>query len=326
MQSRWHRGYCRLMPMHAKVMFYSLTLEMVHILHSSTSRFQADASSGQLTVSGSDGGTGDSYLWDQYMKMPRALGEWEVQTYKHIMTHLPSRPAIQFFRDIMIQMHTLVLIPYGGDIKRGQEGERDDKSEYRELVQLFGTYGWPDRFDGPAFDRGAERWEEFESVRRTSKWPRENIKSVEEGYRRACKEVHDLLVRHVDGVWDGNPEMDSEAVAGLEKKLKMWEDSVVYQKKELAECKEGVRISGSVRAEMERAWKIHLQRAINWVEKDIVTFQKNGADSRRPNLTLEDRKEKLKKLQDLFAHASELPWMVDQAMLPTKRGIYCQYF
>ncbi|CAJ2499835.1 Uu.00g026880.m01.CDS01 [Anthostomella pinea] len=64
---------------------------------------------------------------------------------------IPSRPAGEFLRDIVGWLRTLELVPGGGE----HDGGNWDADAWRALYR---SHGWPDHFDGDAFEVARARW------------------------------------------------------------------------------------------------------------------------------------------------------------------------
>ncbi|KAI0438354.1 hypothetical protein F4803DRAFT_535464 [Xylaria telfairii] len=89
------------------------------------------------------GGSSDPAFWDKsrdnYPKLPN----------RNDLARYPSRPAVEFLRDMMSRFRNLEWIPGGlyGDQERNSNNEY-----YNEYKQLYKECGWPDKFNPILFD------------------------------------------------------------------------------------------------------------------------------------------------------------------------------
>jgi hypothetical protein len=273
-----------------------------------------------VTASNQNGGTSDPYLWQKYMANYEENCKSEPANHNSI-EHLPSRPAWQFFRDIMLRLHTLAWIPYKNNIHESDEINSKESSEFQELELLFRTHGWPAKFDGPGFDVAAKRYEEFNRVRHAAKEPGESIKRNEEMFELYNKRFQAIRVRKSGGVWDEDPNKPALEVAKLDEELEKERVSLGYTKRALDETRELLRTERSESQMITRAWKRHLEGHIKWLQNNIdYVTGREDVESREAQLSeWEDHK---KRINGWLVHVELLPKTVEQAIRPNSGGVF----
>ncbi len=186
----------------------------------------------------------------------------------------------------MNRLVTLEWIPfnnYGPTIlSKGAE-------EYEDVKLLFESYGWPESFDGAAFDAAAGRWREFRSVRSIADAPTEKVKYQKQILAREREMLRQHADRFRNGLWDGDPHKAAREVQLLERELEGKVQGVKYAEGQLAEAVGRVEVL-EPGAAMENAWRGYLQDRIDCEMRDLEFFLGDGKGSAT--------EEKLRELND----------------------------
>lgn len=88
--------------------------------------------------------------------------------------HIPSRSAGAVLRDIKAGLKSLTYVPGGGT--QSDFGGLWDADAFRELYQ---TNGWPNHFDGDAFEVARARWYGTARARQNSRKPLDDVEKYE---------------------------------------------------------------------------------------------------------------------------------------------------
>ncbi|KAH8821939.1 hypothetical protein F5884DRAFT_657755 [Xylogone sp. PMI_703] len=144
--------------------------------------------------------------------------------------HFPSRPAVDFFADFTNRLMTLEWIPLKDGMRIVQvydSPDSDGSEEWRELKTIYLTFGWPDNFDGPAFDKAMHRYHEFKRVKRFQNEIEDNFKHEKFLLESAIKH-HNLHVQRKgpNGVWDNDPNKPADEVQKLEEEARKGEEVI----------------------------------------------------------------------------------------------------
>ena len=229
--------------------------------------------------------------------------------------HLPSRPAVQFFRDFTIRLHTLEWIPFDNQMHTEGWFGRD------ELEILFRTYGWPDNFDGPGFDIGAKCYKEFCRVRSRAHETQNELKQCLHSSAYADSEVEKKSARVTEALQDAN--MDGEQLASLKQQLGYAEDGAKRASEELATAKEAVGELGEVGEDvlMQRAWESQLQGDATWLQRNIDFFARKELEDGKPpeGSNIEEAKEQMKALKAAISNAHIHPKTLEDAIRPGRK-------
>jgi len=180
--------------------------------------------------------------------------------------NLPSRPAKEMLEDFMARHESLRWIPfYLNGYRIFREGDR----YHDELKQLFEYYGWPDNFDGPAFDIAADRWRTFGAVRALVEESRKKVPRVTHLSKVTERRLQEYLDRRKDGVWDGNPNLPAEEVAKLEEELEKRQRAYSIVSEQLADAEDVNENMGAEDEEFEKAWRKQIESYIRWIKSNL---------------------------------------------------------
>ncbi|CAD6582303.1 MAG: hypothetical protein ASARMPRED_000927 [Alectoria sarmentosa] len=88
---------------------------------------------------------------------------------KNSLDRYPSRPATEVLRDLMQKFISLEWIP--GGIHHGYQ--------HHHYKRLYFAHGWPDSFNGPAFNAARQVWEDEESAQYSAERPFQDVDRLE---------------------------------------------------------------------------------------------------------------------------------------------------
>lgn len=187
--------------------------------------------------------------------------------------NLPSRPAKEMLEDFMNRHQTLQWIPFYLNAYRiFLEGE----PEHDELKHLFEYYGWPDNFDGPAFDVGANRWRTFNRVRGLVDETKRKAPQVTHLSKVTRRRLQEYLARCQDGIWDGNPNMPADEIVKLEEELEKRQRAYNIVSEQLADAEEVTEDMEGEDEEIEKAWKKQIESYIRWIKSNLDFSKREG--------------------------------------------------
>jgi hypothetical protein len=224
--------------------------------------------------------------------------------------NLPSRPAKEMLEDFMNRHQTLQWIPfylYQHSIFR--EGE----THHAELRQLFEYYGWPDDFDGPAFDIGAARWRTFNRVRDIVEDKKKNAPQVKHLSKITALRLQEHSNRCQNGVWDGNPNMAAEQVAKLETELRMKQQAYKILSEQIAEAEDSTEDPIGEDEEFERAWKQQIESYIKRIRSNLEFAKREGGKFEVDEETSK-MEEEIRGLEEKLKYVAILPMTGEEAM------------
>ena len=255
----------------------------------------------------SDGGCGDPGLWGRATRIP-----YDELTNQYSLEQYHSRPAKVFFRDIMIRFHTLEWIPFDNVISYG----RENNPKHDDLELLFRTYGWPDHFDGDAFDDGAKRYREFQKVKGKLDEPKNALEDAKRSVEDHKKRLASHTSRKIEGIWDrgSNPGRSPEETAKLEVELKMHQDGLGEAEKKLAQLEGNTATGPSI----DVVWKEVLEVQIRWLQNNIDYWKSKETEDHSQEL--KESEEKRDRLKQHVENAQNLPRTSKEAIEPGKGG------
>lgn len=224
--------------------------------------------------------------------------------------NLPSRPAKEMLEDFMNRHQTLEWTPFYLNAYRiFREGE----PHHAELKQLFEYYGWPDNFDGPAFEVGADRWRTFNRVREMVDEKKKNVPQVKHLSKITGRRLREYLDRCQNGIWDGNPNLPAEEVAKLEEELERSERAYKIVSEQLAEAEDATESMDGEDMEIEKAWKKQIGNYIRWIESNLDFSKREGGKFEVEEET-KKMEDDIRRLEEKSRNAASLPKTSEEAI------------
>jgi hypothetical protein len=223
---------------------------------------------------------------------------------------LPSRPAKEMLEDFMNRHQTLEWIPFHLNAYRiFREGE----PHQAELKQLFEYYGWPDRFNGPAFDIGADRWRTFNRVRGLVEETKRKAPQVKHLSKVTGRRLQEYLARRQDGVWDSNPNLPPEEVAKFEEELEKRERAYKIVSEQLAEAEDAAENMDGEGEAIEKAWIKQIESYIRWIQSNLDFSKREGGKFEVEEET-QKMEEDIRGLKEKLRNVSSLPKTSEEAI------------
>ncbi|KAJ9632202.1 hypothetical protein H2203_000605 [Taxawa tesnikishii (nom. ined.)] len=156
--------------------------------------------------------------------LPETVNENDLDQY-------PSRPAVELLRDMINRFKTLQYIP-GGLYGKGWP-------EYEPYKQAYIENGWPDDFNGDAFSRRRDAYEEGERDRYRAEEPLRALQALKKW--AAMRKEREQTLKEAQAELDALPaDADAEQRRKLEKKISDTRYHVTTQEK-FEERKEKMR-------------------------------------------------------------------------------------
>lgn len=189
--------------------------------------------------------------------------------------YLPSRPFRLLFDEFMLRYQTLEWIPFE---RHGYNVRWPDEKNpnYAELKVLFETYGWPENFDGEAFDGAAERWREFDDVRALAEEKADAVKNAVTSKDSIASHLLQHSNRFQNGLWDNDPDKSANEVKSLEKQLEGFPRFLEEAEKKLEKLVEELGVPDDHDVAMEKAWTVHLQRLVDYHTRNLEWYRGDG--------------------------------------------------
>ncbi|KAH8753232.1 hypothetical protein BGZ57DRAFT_945181 [Hyaloscypha finlandica] len=224
--------------------------------------------------------------------------------------NLPSRPAKEMLEDFMNRHQTLEWTPFYLNAYRiFREGE----PHHAELKQLFEYYGWPDNFDGPAFEVGADRWRTFNRVRELVDEKKKKVPQVKHLSKITGRRLQEYLDRCQNGIWDGNPNLPAEEVAKLEEELKKSERAYKIVSEQLAGAEDATESMDGEDGEIEKAWKKQIGNYIRWIQSNLDFSKREGGKFEVEEET-KKMEDDIRGLEEKLRNAASLPKTSEEAI------------
>jgi hypothetical protein len=263
----------------------------------------ADRIPGHMMLEDFYGGSLDPVFSDRRDGIPSSVNQNSID-------NLPSRPAKEMLEDFMNRHQTLEWIPFYLNAYRiFREGE----PHQAELKQLFEYYGWPDNFDGPAFDVGADRWRTFNRVRGLVEETKGNVPQVKHLSQVTGRSLQKYLARRQEGVWDGNPNLPPEEVAKLEEELEKRRRAYKIVSEQLADAEDVTENMGGDDEEIEKAWKKQIQSYIRWIQSNL-DFSKREGGKFEVEEEMKKMEEDIHALEEKIRNVASLPKTSEEAI------------
>jgi hypothetical protein len=262
---------------------------------------------GHITLEDFHGGSKDLFFQDRRYLTPAALS-----VNQNSIDNLPSRPAKELLEDFMNRHMTLEWIPFY--LNRYRIFHKQDP-EHAELKRLFEYYGWPNNFEGEAFDAAADRWRTFNRVRGLVENTKSKAEQYRYGVRQADERAKEFSARRVNGVWDGNPDLPADEVKKLEKEL---EQVGLYLKWESDLLAENDVETVEMEAEgdpMEWAWKKQIGDYIRWISNNLQHSKREGGKFEDEEQTRKMEGE-IRGLEGKIRDVANLPKTGEEAIQP----------
>jgi hypothetical protein len=192
----------------------------------------------------------------------------------------------------------------------------DGDTHHAELKRLFEYYGWPEEFDGPAFDVSADRWRTFNRVRglvEESKRTAFQVSEVKHLSKITGRRLQEHLARCKDGVWDDNPDLPAEEVEKLEEELEKRRNAYKIESEELAAAEEATEHMDGEDDEIEWAWKKQIETYIRWIKSNL-DFSKREGRNFEIEVHTKKMEEDIRGLQEKIKNVASLPKTSEEAI------------
>jgi hypothetical protein len=214
--------------------------------------------------------------------------------------------------DFMNRHQTLEWIPFYLNAYRiFHKGE----THHAELKQLFEYYGWPDNFDGPAFDVAADRWRTFNRVRGLVEEKRKKVPQVKHLSKVTGLKLQEFLNRRQDGMWDGNPNMSAEEVGKLEEELEKRQRAYKVVSEQLADSEDANENMSGEEEEIEKAWIKQIESYVRWIKSNLE-FSKRDGGKFEVEEEAKKMEEDIRGLEEKIKSVASLPKTSEEAIKP----------